>query len=166
MKSDFHNWITSRFEPRLVSKFIFNVLQEMVSTAGEKALCGCLYGLFWFLRYLHASGEFKCGYCGNDTKSNSYCRGWNYRSGKIVYYYWTKGIFEVPWVAFFQAIFIVITYFIRCSQFDFHFPNYKLSDWVKRNLARLQIYRSVISLILRLKGKAFIAYKKYKYSHP
>ena len=54
----------------------------MVSTAGEKALCGCLYGLFWFLRYLHASGEFKRGYCGNDTKSNSYCGRWNYRSGK------------------------------------------------------------------------------------
>ena len=58
----------------------------MVSTAGEKALCGCLYGLFWFLCYLHASGEFKRSYCGNDTKSNTYCGRWNYRSGKNVCY--------------------------------------------------------------------------------
>ena len=58
----------------------------MVSTAGEKALCGSLYGLFWFLCYLHASGEFKRSYCGNDTKSNTYCGRWNYRSGKNVCY--------------------------------------------------------------------------------
>ena len=78
---------------KITCKFIlFNILQEMVSTAGEKALCGCLYGLLWFLRYLHASGEFKCGHCGNDTKSNSYCGGWNYCGGKIVCYYWTKAL--------------------------------------------------------------------------